>query len=113
MMSSRFFLIVVSCFFFTRVNSQNIDSIAYKKVEDTLKVIEKFLDDANSDPQLKRVSAIAFLLKISKIPYEGKVTFIGTEFPSKGFYTKCKDWFVANKGKLMWDVKQNKIVMRE
>jgi hypothetical protein len=113
MNSKAFLSTIVGCLFCFNANSQSIDSIAYKKIEDTLKVIENFLGDVNSDPQLKRIAAVTFLLEISKIPYEGQVTFIGTEFPAKSFYTKCNDWFIANKRKLVWDVNQNKVVMKE
>jgi hypothetical protein len=113
MQRKTFSSIIIGSFFCLNLSSQGIDSIACKKVEDTLKVVEFFLDDINSDPQLKRITAIAFLLELSKIPYEGGVTFIGTEFPARSFYTKCKDWYIVNKRKLVWDVKENKVIVRD
>jgi hypothetical protein len=93
--------------------SQPIDSIACKKVEDTLRILEKLLDDVNSDSNYNRAHAVDFFLEISKLPYEGRVTFFGAEFPSKKFYLKCREWYLANKRKLIWDANKNKIFLKE
>jgi hypothetical protein len=108
-----FLLSILVCVLSLKVSSQSIDSIACSKVEDTLRLIENLLIDVNSDPHLKRIDAIAFLCSISKIPYEGCVTFIGTEFPAKSFFIKCKEWYFVNRKKLAWDETQNQVVIRE
>ena len=93
-------------------NSQSIDSIACKKVEDTLRIIEKYIIDPHSDPQLRRIAAANFLVEISDIPYEGGVSFLGAESPKKSFYLKCVEWFICNKSKVRWDENEKKIIFK-
>lgn len=113
MLHKILFSTILSCFIAKNSNCQSTDGVAQKKFEDTLKVIEEFLLGINPDPQLKRIAAADFLWTITKIPYEGRVSFLGKETPSARFYNKCKDWYIVNKLNLVWDERQNKIILKE
>jgi len=106
-------LLVLTIGFFTWLpgQSQTVDVLACQKFEDTLNILKKYFENHNSDPHLFRLDAIDFLIKITEIPYEGRITFVGREFPEESFFDKCKSWLQKNRVKLKYDKTQNKILI--
>lgn len=107
-------IVAVTLFHAQKAMSQNLDSVACKKFNDTLEIVRKLVDDINSDPTLRRVSAISFLRELTRVPYQGtNISLIGPDRPSKNYYLSLMIWYEANKNRLAWDPNNEKIYLKE
>ena len=93
--------------------SQEVDSIACKKVEDTLHLLQAFLENPNSDTSLRRVGAVYFLQNLTRINSASRVTFVGPEFPTKEDYNKWMAWYKANRNELRYNKRNNQVFVSD
>lgn len=106
-------IIIVFAGFYGKSYSQSIDSIACKKVEDTLAIIKAFCEDINSDKQLRRINTVLFLQRLTKIKSKSDISFAGPEFPKKDDYDKWNSWYIKNRTRLRWDNEEKIIYLVE
>ena len=105
-------LFLCGVFISNYTKAQCVDSIACKLYEKNLKIVKDVIDNINSDPHLERLEAISFLIELTSIPYDGKVTFIGREFPSKKFHQKCLEWYKINQKRIFFDANLKRVTLK-
>lgn len=83
---------------------------AQKAVEQNLTIIYSYVQNINSDSRLRRVHAIFFLERITKIESESDGTYFGKLDPTEADYIKWESWYDRNKQKIYWNDKTQTIV---
>jgi hypothetical protein len=108
----KFFFLTI--FFLTNnlLYSQTSDTTACRKIEDSLRIVERFLNDHNSDSSMKRISAVIFLTSLTGIKSQSPIDYLGQHIPVKDDYKLWLAWYEANKLNVFWDPCEKKVRVR-
>ncbi len=71
-----------------------------------------FVTDVDSDSSLRRVEAVYFMEKLTRLYSESDANDIGKLNPAKKDYNKWNEWFKQNKSKLQWSKRRKRILSR-
>ena len=108
-----YFLIII-IFNGTSAYSQSVkNERAIDEVEKRLKIIKDFVTDVDSDSSLRRVEAVYFMEKLTKLYSESDANDVGKLNPTERDYKKWNEWYEQNKSKLQWNKRKKKVVVKD
>lgn len=104
-----FCYVLISC-----NNSTSTNSIACKKVEEQLSIINVFVSGkAEGRPIKEAVDAISFLEKLTGMMSQSDINDdIGKFNPTSLDHNKWQDWYKTYKDRLDWDAKKKEVIIK-
>ena len=100
-------------FYSEKIVAQQYDTTAVRIVQNSLKIIEKYLSDRNSSQPVERAVLINFLTSLTGIQSQSDGTYNGQTAPTKDDVKNWTLWLEINKQNIFWENSSKSVILRK
>jgi hypothetical protein len=104
-------LVVSALLIFNIANSQSIDTAAYARVDNALKILKTKINSKSIDIKVNS-NLITFFSHLTGIPSDSDGNYMGQYHPSERDYILWKNWLVSNRYNIKYNKDSNMIYLK-